>query len=334
MALLLGFAGATSTVWATIETTSPVYVGAATTIQGATGTGPNYTPKLTYFSQRMVQAPAYAGTISSVGANALTDTNATWSNGQFGPSGTQAYVEFNNGMMVDISNTSGSSQTLSLAGSLSGVAVAGDSYRIRPHWTIASLFGTNNEVGLKAGLNPSQADSIILQIPETQQTMSIFYFSNNTFKAWLRADFTAAANQIIYPEQGAIVRRVIAGDLNLFTCGPVKTGVTVAPIEVGYSLVGTLKSLSNLTLPALNIYTGNPATGLASGLNPSTADTLIVVQPDGSTKSYFYFKNSSFEGWYDSTFISASTTQLNAGSAFYIRRLATHGPFDWTIPGE
>jgi hypothetical protein len=329
-ALLLGVVGVTSSVLATIETTSPVYVGAATTLQGNGGSG----AKLTMFSQRMVQPIAYAGKVSSVGANSLVDTNASWANGQFGPSGTQAYVEFDNGMMVDIANTSSGSQALSLAGSLNGVAVAGDSYRVRPHWTIASLFGTNNEAGLKPGLNASQADTILLQIPQTQQTMTIFYFSNSTVKGWYRSDFTAAATQILYPEQGIMVRRVVPGDLNLFMCGPVKTGVTVAPIEVGYNLVGTLKSLSNLSLSALNLYTGNPATGLASGLNPSTADSLIVVQPDGSTKTYFYFKNASLQGWYDGTFNSAAAVQINAGSAFYIRRLPANGAFDWAIPGE
>src|SRR5215467_4874445 len=107
-ALLLSLVGVTHPAWATIETTSPVYVGAATTIQGNGGSG----SKLTLFSQRMVQPISYAGKVSSTASTTLTDTNSTWANGQFGSAGTQAYVEFDNGFMVDIANSSSSLKSL------------------------------------------------------------------------------------------------------------------------------------------------------------------------------------------------------------------------------
>jgi hypothetical protein len=102
--------------------------------------------------------------------------------------------------------------------------------------------------------------------------------------------------------------------------------------------VGTLKSLSSLSLAALNLYTGNPATGLAYGLNPNLGDNLLVVQPDGSTATYFYYKNDSVvggpEGWADAAFNFVPDVQIKAGSAFFVLRKAQQGGFTWTIPAE
>ena len=314
-----------------IQTTSPTWICTATTIQGNGGTG----SKFTAFSQRMIQPVAYAGTVSSLQNSSLTDTNATWTNGQFGTNGVQGYVEFNNGWMVDIADTSANNQSLSLAGSLSGIASPGDAYRVRPHFTIASLFGTNNAAGLKPGLNPAQADTILVQIPQTQQTMTVFYFSNAVSQGWFRADFSPAGNQVVYPEQGLLVRRIVAGNLNLYSYGPVKSGTAVVPVDQGLNLVGTLQSVTNLPLSALNLYTGNLLTGVSSGLNPTASDNLLLLQSDGSTTTYFYYKdNNGNAGWLDALFNSANSVPINAGSAFFIRRRPPNGSFNWSMPTQ
>ena len=314
----------------TIETTSPVSVSSATTIQGNSGTG----SRTTFFSQRMVLPILYAGTVSSLQTTSLTDTNANWTVGQFGTNGTQAYVEFNNGWMADIANST-TTTNLALAGNLTGVASVGDSYRIRAHFTIASLFGTNNETGLQSGRNTAKADNIMVMIPQTQQTLTIFYYDNGVNHGWLTADYNPAGHLAIYPEQGLLVRRAAAADRNLFVCGSVKTGVTIAPIEPGHNLVGTLKSISNLTLATLNIYTGNPATGLASGRNTADSDTLLMVQSDGTTATYFYYKdNSGNQGWLDANYNPSANVPINAGSAFFVHRLTRNGSFNWLIPAE
>jgi len=109
----------------------------------------------------------------------------------------------------------------------------------------------------------------------------------------------------------------------------------VAPVEPGYNLVGTLKNLSNLTLGTLNIYTGDPTTGMASGGNTAGSDTLIVVQPDGTTATYFYYKdNSGNQGWLDANYNPSANVLINAGSAFFVHRLTSNGSFNWTIPME
>jgi hypothetical protein len=132
-----------------------------------------------------------------------------------------------------------------------------------------------------------------------------------------------------------MVRRIVPGNVNVYLCGPIKTGVTIAPVEPGFNLVGTLKSLSPMTLNSLNVYTGDPATGIASGLNPAGSDNVLVVQPNGATATYFYFKDSKgHEGWLDATFSPAGNTPVPAGSALFIKRQLSKGAFDWSIPAE
>src|ERR1043165_9851177 len=71
-ALVLGLTDLTGSARATVETPSPVWVGASTTILGNGGSG----NKLTAFSQRIDQALTYAVTISSLQNKKLGATNA------------------------------------------------------------------------------------------------------------------------------------------------------------------------------------------------------------------------------------------------------------------
>ena len=329
--LLLSLTGAACSLQANIEVTSPVWVASATTIQGNGGSG----TKLTAFSQRFVLPVLYAGTISGVQGSTLTDTNAAWADGEFGTNGVVSYVEFDNGWMADISTSIASNSSLSLAGSLSGIATAGNTYRVRAHLTIASIFGTNNEVGLQSGESAAQADNIILTIPQSQQNMVIYYYSNQYFHGWLRGDLSPASTQVVYPEQGLMVRRIASGDRVLPLVGVVKTGVTVAPVDPGYNLVGTLHSMTNLTLAQLSIYTGNPATGLAGGVTAASSDNLLVFQANGSVATYYYYYQPGiYQGWLDGNLSPSDNVPIAAGSAFFIKRLTANGPFNWTIPAE
>jgi hypothetical protein len=315
---------------AVVQTSSEVWVGSSSTIAGNGGSS----SKVSLFSQRMVRPLETAGAVSSAQNSTLVDTNSTWTDGQYGTNGVLAYVEFDNGFMADIANCSANNHSLTLAGSLGNAVQPGNAYRIRRHFTVASMFGTNNEAGLLGGLNSSTADNILLVVPQTQQTIVVFYYNDGVYHAWLNASFRAADNQIIYPEQGVMVRRRPAQDANLYLVGPVKTGATVTTIDSGFNLVGTLKSASPMSLAALNLYTGDSATGISCGLNSSTCDNVMVVQPNGSTAIYFYYKDSGYEAWLDASWRSASSVQISPGSAFFIRRRAASAPFNWTIPAE
>jgi hypothetical protein len=285
----------------------------------------------------MVRPILSAGTVASISSTAIIDTNATFVAGEFGTNGMPAYVEFDNGTMVDIANTTPNS--LALALSTAGRASVGQSYRIRAHFTVASLFGTNNEAGLVAGPNPARADNILLVLPQTQQTLTLFYYSNPSFtpwEGWVRADtFQPDPDQVVYPEQGLMVRRIVPSNAQVYLCGPIKTGVAVVAVHPGYNLLGTLKSLSSVTLSNLDLYTGDASTGMVGGLNPSQGDNLIVVNPNGSVSTYFYYYNPGvYLGWVNANgFTLSGGVPMPPGSAFFINRQAP-GAFNWTIPAE
>jgi hypothetical protein len=315
---------------AVVQTSSEVWVGSSTTIHGNGGSG----SKVNLFSQRMVTPVETAGTVSALPNASLTDTNGTWINGQYGTNGVPAYVEFDNGWMADIADCSASNHCLRLAGGLGAAVSVGNAYRVHKHLTIAAMFGTNNEAGLLSGFNPSTTDNILLEVPQTQQIITVFYYNDGTYQGWLQADYSPAGNVVIYPEQGVMVRRRTSSDVSLYLAGPVKTGVTIATVDQGNNLLGTLKSATPLTLAGLNLYTGDPTTGIASGWNPTTSDNLLVIQPNGSPLTYFYYKDPTFEGWLDASYNLANTAQINPGAAFFIRRKAPNSSFNWTIPAE
>ena len=328
--LVGGITAAACCAQASVTTSSEVWVGTSSLVQGNGGSG----SKVSMFSQRMVRPLVTAGVVSSIQSATLVDTNSTWAEGQFGTQGVAAYVEFDNGWMADIAGCSAANHCLTLAGGLGSAVSAGNSYRIHQHFTISTMFGTNNEAGLKSGLNPTAADNILIQVPQTQQILTVFYYDDGTYHGWLDATFSPADNLIIYPELGVMIRRRLATDVNVYLAGPVKVGSTVVTVDVGNNLVGTLKSASAMTLSSLNLYTGNPTTGMASGFNPTAADNLLVVRPDGSTATYFFYQDSSYQGWLDAAFNPADSAQINPGSAFFIRRKAPNAAFNWTIPAE
>jgi hypothetical protein len=315
---------------AAVQSSSEVWVGSSSRIQGNGGTG----SKISMFAQRMVLPIETAGVVNALANVALIDTNSTWADSQYGSNGVPAYVEFDNGWMADIAACSASTHCLTLAGNVSAAVSPGAAYRVHKHFTVATMFGTNNEAGLLAGLNLTTSDNILLEVPQTQQAITIFYYNDGTYHDWLYADYSPAGNQVIYPEQGVMVRRRAGTDVNVYLAGPVKTGATVTTIDPGYNLVGTLKSSTSLTLPQLNLYTGDPTTGIANGWNLTTSDNLVVIHPDGSTQTFFYYKDPTFESWLDASYASANTAQIDPGTAFFIHRKAPNSSFNWTIPAE
>jgi hypothetical protein len=308
-------------------TTSEAFLGAGTTIRGKTGSGAQYT----FFSQPMIRPVVYAGTVTGLGSGSMIDASASWVDDQFNGANGAFYVEFDSGLMVDITDTVGSSKTLTLAQDVQGTVGIGDQYRIRQHATIASVFGANNEAGLLGAGRPQDADNIILYSAATQSATTYFYYPTPPFQGWW--DFAAhpAGGVVIRPGAGLIVQRRASADVTFFATGPVREGPCQIDIFPGYNLTGTLKG-KGLTLAGLNLYTGDAATGIAASASAATADKLIVINADGSAISYFYYKSALYQGWLNFAAVPSDNVVIPAGSAFYIERKPPNGPFIWTAP--
>ena len=314
--------------WGATESATEKSVATATFLQGNGGSG----FRLTAFSLQLVKPVVYAGAVSSLTGLNLVDANAVWAEEQFNGTNGVHYVEFDSGIMADVVRTAGAVKTLVLAGTLPVAPVVGSGYRIHKHFTIADVFGKNNEAGLTPGSNGNEADNVILHVAQTQETLTLFYSNFPNFTGWYQDDYSPAGNLVVYPEQGLMVRSKSARDTTLLLHGLARKTPTVVPVFVGYNLVGTLNAVGSRKLSELNLYTGNPNTGLAAGSNPAAADNLVLINPDSTTVTYFYSNFQGFEGWFDSAFRSASNVSIAAGAAFYIQRKQPRGLFFWTLP--
>lgn len=217
---------------------------------------------------------------------------------------------------------------------LSGLMLSGTPYEIRPHTTIDYLLGATNSAGLAAGANQSDADNV--QLVTTGGGVETIWYSNvEGNQGWKDAAGDPAGGLIVFPEEGVLVKRKQADPLNIYQQGALLAGPMVVPVEVDYSLVGTLKTETAVSLDGLGLFTGDPATGVASGLNPSEADNLIRVNADGTTSRFFYLESGGTTGWYSSTYQVAGAELIAPGQAFYLLRRASNGAaFDWTISSE
>lgn len=290
--------------------------------------------RITSFSLRMVNSAVYAGTATSPGTSSISDAGASWTQGRFNGTNGSFYAEFDSGLIANISQTDALSKTLFFSGPQPVAIPPGALYRIRRHLTLSDVFGANNEAGLLGGQNSAAADNILLHAPETQATHTFFYSTVPGFNGWYRDDYAPAANVVIDPTQGILIRRKSASSVVLYLKGSAKEGPVLTPVLSGLNLLGTLKSGKALKLSGLNLYTHNPVTGVAAGSNPSFADNLVVLNPDSSTATYFYSDYLGFEGWFDNSFRPAGDVMIFAGSAFFIHRKAPRGSFYWGIPAE
>lgn len=315
-------------VKAAISAVSESFVASATLIRGNKGSGVHPTA----FSLQSVQPVLASGTISSVSGATITDANAAWTDDEFNGAKGLHYVEFSSGLKVDIADTLAATKNLVLADEVQGVLRRGESYRVRKHTTLADIFGSANEAGVRPGNNSAVSDDILLFLPDLQRTLTVFYANVPGFEGWYRADYTPASDQVLYPDQGLIVQRKMPGDLVLYRSGPAAQGLNSIPILPGFNLVGTGTAVKNLTLAEMNLVSGTAETGLRSGRNSVEADNLIVFNPDGSSTTFFHVNVPGFEGWYTSAYAPANDVVIPAGSAFFLRRKAPGEAFEWNTP--
>lgn len=321
-------------------TTGPV---GFTTINVA-GNGGSGQPAYTFATLGMYNAVSFQSTTTSTGGSStLVDTSATWADNAYnGAGGAVSYfVEIisgtGSGTTYDITATTAASQSLTLSQPLIAGVASGDSYRIRPHWTIASVFGATNQNGLSGG-NSSTADQILIFSNATQGYSTYYYQTSGIGGVgWRRsgAPTLDASATVLYPDDGFIIARNQSANTSLTITGSVKTGQSYIPVPFGYNLLGNVYGTS-MTLTSSNLYTGNSSTGVAGG-NSSTADQILIWNPSTTGYDTYYYQTSGIggTGWRKSgsPTVDASGSVIPAGSALFINRQASSGlGFNWVAP--
>ena len=183
----------------TTATTDPVGYITMT----ATGTGAGTTPVLSFKSLGLFRPVDYQGAAEAVGANTLSDNEAVWVADQFNGANGKFFVELTSGTRTgttfDITATNAATKTITLGQALPGGVVSGVTFKIRKHWTIASVFGSANEAGLFPNTNASLAD----QIQVFNGTgYDLYYY--RTGAGWRKSTspVTDQSGAVLYPEDG------------------------------------------------------------------------------------------------------------------------------------
>ncbi len=317
----------------TTATTDPV--GFVT--MNISGNGGSGQPAYTFTTLGMTNAVAYQATTSSVtGSTTLVDLNSTWADNAYnGAGGTVThYVEIVSGpgagTTYDVSATSASAHTLTLTQPLASNIATGASYKVRPHWTIASVFGAANQNGL-AGGNSTTADQIQLF---HNNAYLIYYYQTSGLggTGWRQsgAPFVDASATVIYPDDGLLIARLQSGNTSVVVQGAVKTGQTSIPVVSGYSLLGNVYAAA-MTLGTSNLYTADPNTGLAGG-NSTSADQVMFWNGTGFNVYYYQTSGLGGIGWRQTgaPFVDATTAPIPVNAALFISR--SGAPFNWIAP--
>ncbi len=107
----------------------------------------------------------------------------------------------------------------------------GTTYKIYPHWTLASLFGATDQAGLKAG-SSTTADQ--LTIVNAAGAATYFYSSGGAVGAGWRkvgGGTNDYSSQNLYIDQGIAYSRNVTTNLTVQLVGGVKLGSDSYPVD-------------------------------------------------------------------------------------------------------
>jgi uncharacterized protein (TIGR02597 family) len=280
------------------------------------------------------------GRIDGLGPRSISDSRATWIDGQFDGLRGPHFFELTSGpyagFTAEILDTQSASKSLILNVDLSKILDGGESFAVRPHWTLAGIFGPANEAGLGSG-SAVTADEILVLNPVTRVYTTYFYKTVGLGGTGWRSTTSLSADQSnarMPLGQGILVRRKQTPDLSLRLFGAVKTGCTLLAVVPGLNIAANIVPTAR-TLGSSRLYTGDPRTGLAGG-SIVTADKLLLF--DGSIYQTYYYKTTSLggTGWRSaaSASVDASNAIIPAGAAMLIQRSTSLPAFFWSVPAS
>jgi hypothetical protein len=131
------------------------------------------------------------------------------------------------------------------------------------------------------------------------------------------------ADPIIEPGAGLLVTRRSATPTTLVHVGHVKTTKTQIDLFPGINIVNPLRAVG-APLSAINLNTGNTATGVQQGTEPSNADTVQLTV--GATQFFAADPAQGATGWFDENGTPVNDSVIKEGQAVILtRRVATPG---------
>ncbi len=290
----------------------------------------------------LTQIPAVRGLVGAVSGQTVP-VNVALTPAAFNATsqGAQFYIEDLTGANAGFSDdiVSNDAANVYTANNDTGFLVNGDSFKIYPHQTLNTVFGPQNQAGLFGSNNAVNADNVIVWNPVTQSPVTYFYKSTTATPGWrgpagLLVD---AGNTPLYVDQDIEIQSKSATTSNSFKIvGAVKLGPTITVVPAGgFAFVGDMYATS-LTLSNLNLYTGNPNTGVFGSNNAVNADNVIIWDPVAQSPITYFFKSTTTTpGWRgpQGLLVDAGTNVLPLGCVLQIQHKVAP-TFTWTLPAQ
>lgn len=255
------------------------------------------------------------GHLEAGAANTLTDDDIDFSVEL--AAGTAYWVEITSGTNKGMASTINSFTQHSLVteDDLTPFYAAGDTYVVRPVHTIASLFGTTNSAGLRAGTSPSNSDTI--EVPDGQGGSTLVFYSSAAPAGW-RTSLTGtadASNTPVYHVDGLNITRNARSNLKLTFTGILRKNPTYYGILPGMNYVDVNYPLGS------SLANCNLATQVLQG--DSTTGDLVWI-PSGTSGYKKYYCNAGVWRLAGGNNADRGTTALTPGILIERRGVATN----------
>jgi len=303
------------------------------TAQGTAG--PGSSPAYSFLGLGMTSIVANRGAISAIAGNDIT-VNNTLTPAQFavGPNGPLFYIEFldgaNPGLTDDV--VSNSATDVFTSGNDASAIAGAATYKIYPHWTLNSVFGSTDT----ADLDPA-TDLILIQNPLTQAFSTYFYSkgSKSLGTGWRQngQGSTDVGQTPLYNDQGVLISRANSSNVTFQLVGGVKLGPTIIPLSGTNNFSGNVYASSALVLSNSGLFTDGVNT---DSLVPAVDLVLIHNDAAGSFNTYFFSKGSKSlgTGWRQNGqgATDEGGTQIPLGAQLLIQLAPGNGGFNWKSP--
>jgi uncharacterized protein (TIGR02597 family) len=256
--------------------------------------------------------PTAVGPVTAVGAGTLSDSNASWTSGQFSSVTKPYFLKIVSGSAAGryflITANSANQLTVDTRGAnLSTIVAVSNHYQVIQARTLGQLFGTTS-VPFLTHTDPTLADNLKLWSGSAWEV----YYHNGT--SWMRKGKTGSYNDtVIYPDEGVqVVRRgttpltiAIAGEASMLAEKTEAVGPATTFAANRYPVNVSLKNLGLLNLP-----------NWMSGATASEADR-VQINENGTWVSYWYTGTNWKKG---GSSLSQDNATVAAGTGYLILR--------------
>jgi hypothetical protein len=190
--------------------------------------------------------------------------------------------------------------------------LVGAAYSVRPHWTLANVFGTSAQTFVRPGRTSSSADEVQLAHPLSGNLDSFFLSNDPIAKGWRLSRNRQGPDQsnvLILPGSGLLIHA--KGPLVFSLSGEARNSAFRLPLRPGSNFV----SLGHMGTFRITDLAGHPSTKFQPGLSPNLADRISLML---GTRMETLYLGPTGQRWVCST--SSYPTDVNELQLFFPNR--------------